>query len=831
MQPIIQRVRYILAIDLGTSGPKVALVSTQGEVVDWEFEAMQLFLLPNGGAEQSPGDWWEAIKRAAQRLLARRLVPVDKIVALSCTTQWSGTVPVDRHGHPLMNAIIWMDSRGAPYARRIADGLVKVQGYGIGRLLTWLWLTGGAPTHSGKDSIAHILYIKNELPEIYRATYKFLEPMDYLNLRLTGQFAAAYNTVTLHWLTNNRDISNVVYDERLLKMSTIDRDKLPDLRSANDLLGPIKPEVAKELGLHEEVQVVMGTPDVHSAAIGSGAVRDYEGHLYIGTSSWLTCHVPFKKTDLFHNMASLPSAIPGKYLLTNEQECAGVCLDFLRDNILFHDDELATGTAPSAAYDIFNQIAERVPAGSGKVIFTPWLYGERTPVDDHLVRGGFFNQSLKTTREHLVRAVFEGVAYNSRWLLTYQEGFVSGAVYHGADEHIEFLNRVYAIHSQSNPLHSDVWPSTTKFEAEIVAMTARMLGAGKANEICGTVTSGGTESILLAMKTYRDWARDRKGITKPEMLIPSTAHPAFDKAGQYFNIKVIRVPAGADYKADVAATCKAITRNTIVVVGSAPSFPHGVIDPIAELSELARQKGIGFHTDACLGGFLLPWAEKLGYCVPSFDFRLPGVTSMSADTHKYGYAAKGTSVVLYRGSELRRYQYFTATDWPGGMYFSPTFAGSRPGGLSAVCWAAMLAMGEQGYLEATQRILETAAVIRRGIEAIPELRVLGDPLWVIAFTSDQLDIYEIMEAMSRQKWNLNGLHKPPAAHICVTLRHTQPGVAERFLDDLASAVEDVRMNPGAKGGMAPVYGLAATLPFRGVVGDMLKRYIDLLYKV
>lgn len=416
----------------------------------------------------------------------------------------------------------------------------------------------------------------------------------------------------------------------------------------------------------------------------------------------------------------------------------------------------------------------------------------------------------------------------SRW----RDGFVSGAVYNGDEAHIDFLNHVYAVHSQSNPLHSDVWPSSSKFEAEIVSMTANMLGAAQANdEICGTVTSGGTESIMLAMKAYRDRARERRGISAPEMVIPSSAHAAFDKAAQYFNIKPVRIPVRADYRADADAARQAINKNTIVLVGSAPCFPHGVIDPIGELSDLALQRGIGFHTDACLGGFVLPWAERLGYDIPLFDFRLPGVTSMSADTHKYGYAPKGTSVVLYRGSELRRYQYYTATDWPGGIYFSPTFAGSRPGALSAGCWAALLSIGEQGYLQATKSILETAAVIKRGIAETPGLIVLGDPLWVIAFASNELDIYKVMERMSEMRWSLNGLHMPPALHICITLRHTQPGVAARFVADLRTAVDHVRANPGAGGRMAPVYGMAATLPLRGIVGEMLKRYIDLLYKV
>jgi len=418
----------------------------------------------------------------------------------------------------------------------------------------------------------------------------------------------------------------------------------------------------------------------------------------------------------------------------------------------------------------------------------------------------------------------------SKW----REGYVSGAVYHGDKSHIEFLNEVYAINSQSNPLHADVWPSSSKYEAEVVSMAGTMLSAGTASgtdqEICGVVTSGGTESILLAMKAYRDWARDRKKIAKPEMIIPTTAHAAFDKAAQYFNIRCIRIPVDEDYRADVEATAKAITRHTIVLVGSAPTFPHGIIDPIEELSELARQKGIGFHTDACLGGFVLPWAERLGYAVPAFDFRLPGVASISADTHKYGYASKGTSVILYRGPELRRYQYYKTTEWPGGLYCSPTFAGSRPGALTAACWATIVSIGAKGYLEATKKILETAAFIKAGIQRIPELSILGDPLWVIAFGSEKMDIYRVMEVMSQRKWALNPLHKPPAVHLCVTLRHTGEGVAERFIDDLNSAVTYVKENPDQRGGMAPVYGMAARLPLRGVVGDLLERYMDLLYK-
>lgn len=429
-----------------------------------------------------------------------------------------------------------------------------------------------------------------------------------------------------------------------------------------------------------------------------------------------------------------------------------------------------------------------------------------------------------------VLADVEAMAAEER---SWEEGYASGAVYHGDPEHIDFLNRVYALHSQSNPLHVDLWPSATKFEAEIVAMTASMLGADEtADDIVGTVSSGGSESIMLAMKAYRDLARERDGITEPQMVLPTTAHAAFDKAARFFGIEAVAVPVGEDFRADVGAMAEAIGERTVAVVGSAPSFPHGVIDPIEELSELARERGVGFHADACLGGFLLPFAERLGHDVPPFDFRLPGVTSMSADTHKFGYAAKGTSVVLYRGDELRHAQYFTLTDWPGGLYMSPTFAGSRSGALSAMCWAAMTSIGERGYTDAARRILEAAATIRRGIEDTDGLRVLGDPLFCIAFATedDELAVYRVLDAMAARGWSLNGLHRPPAVHICTTLRHARPGVAERFVTDLRDTLAEVRETPDSGSGMAPVYGMAARIPDRGAVADMLSGYMDLWYR-
>lgn len=412
----------------------------------------------------------------------------------------------------------------------------------------------------------------------------------------------------------------------------------------------------------------------------------------------------------------------------------------------------------------------------------------------------------------------------ARW----SDGFASGSVYHGDPDHVAFLSDVYALHSQTNPLHADLWPSITKFDGEIVRMTAAMLNGG--DDVVGTVSSGGTESILLAMKAYRDRGHGN-GIERPAMVVADTAHAAFDKAAQYFGIEKITVPPAADGRADVAATAAAITPSTVVIVGSAPNFPNGLIDPIEDLAALAADRGIGMHVDACLGGFVLPWAEKLGYAVPPFDFRVAGVTSMSADTHKYGYAAKGTSVVLYRGNELRHFQYYTTASWTGGLYYSPTFAGSRPGALIAQCWAAMVAMGEDGYLDAVRRIVETAAAVKAAVRGIPGLEVIGDPLFDVAFRSDEVNIWGVLDEMSKHGWSLNGLQHPAAMHLCVTLRHTQAGVIDRFAADLAECVEYVREHPDAGHDMAPVYGMAQMTELTGAVEQGIAEYVDKLYEV
>ena len=413
--------KYILAIDHGTSGAKTAIVSTQGNVIDWEFEEVPLHLIGRQGAEQDPDDWWNAIVNTSKKLLDKGHVPVEEIVGICNSSQWAGTVAVDKNGHHLMNSIIWMDTRGARYIKDLNKGLLKVSGYSLVKALKWIKITGGAPSPVGNDPIGHILLIKNEYPDIYEKTYMFLEPHDYVNLRLTGQFAASEASIHMHFITDIRDINNIHYSKKLIKKLKIEPEKFPQLKKSIDILGPIKPEVADLLGLTKETKVVMGAPDITTAVIGSGAIDDYQGHIYLGTSDWLTCHVPYKKTDMFHIMASVPSAIPGRYFFLNEQQVAGGALQFLRDKILYHKDELLKEEEVQDVYKIFDKIADKVPAGSNNLIFTPWLYGERTPIEDLTIRGGLYNLSLEMTREHIIRAILEGIAYNVRWLFMYVE--------------------------------------------------------------------------------------------------------------------------------------------------------------------------------------------------------------------------------------------------------------------------------------------------------------------------------------------------------------------------------------------------------------------------
>ncbi len=407
----------------------------------------------------------------------------------------------------------------------------------------------------------------------------------------------------------------------------------------------------------------------------------------------------------------------------------------------------------------------------------------------------------------------EDVLAELRWMAAREDeqghrGQVSGSLYHGDPEHYAFLTEAFGLFAHANVLQRDMYPSATKFEAEIVAMTAGLLHGEAAEDACGVLTSGGSESLITQLLSYRDAARADRAVTEPEVIAPVTAHCALQKAAHYFGVRLVPAPVGPDHLVDVDWVADHVTPNTIALVGSAGNYPHGLIDPIPELGAVALQHGIGLHVDACLGGFILPWGERLGHDVPPFDFRVPGVTSISADTHKFGYGLKGTGVLLYANKELRRHQYFSAPDWPGGVYISPGMAGSRSGGLIASTWAAMVSLGEQGYLEIARDIFATAQRLRTGIAAVEGLQVVGNPLFAVAFTSPEVDIFHVNDFIATRGWRLNGLQAPPGLHFCVTRPNTAAGVVERFLADLADGVADARTRKPGTARSGALYGLS-----------------------
>ncbi len=318
--------------------------------------------------------------------------------------------------------------RGAPSLAKQFKGLINVSGASIDRVIQWIIKTGGMPSSTGKDPAGHMLFIRDMYPEIYEQTYKFLNVLDYLNLRLTGRFCATFDSILTSWVTDNRNPDQIKYDPALVKRSGIDGEKLPEIVPCTEVIGNLKEELRNQLGLSGEIMVVAGSIDTTAAAVGSGAVDDFATHLYLGTSSWLATHVPYKKTDIVASLASVPCAVPHRYLLIALQATAGGNLSFLKNNVLYHKDELLREENVPNVYQIMDRIAEQVPAGSNGVIYTPWIWGERAPVEDRNLRAGLYNLSLHNTRADIIRAFLEGVAFNTRWMLKPVEGFIGRKV-------------------------------------------------------------------------------------------------------------------------------------------------------------------------------------------------------------------------------------------------------------------------------------------------------------------------------------------------------------------------------------------------------------------
>ncbi len=398
---------------------------------------------------------------------------------------------------------------------------------------------------------------------------------------------------------------------------------------------------------------------------------------------------------------------------------------------------------------------------------------------------------------------------DERW----EGGHCSGTMYCGDHLHYDILNKAFALFSHVNALQRDMCPSMSRFESEIIAMTLDMLHGEAVQEhdssrkACGVLGSGGTESILNSVLAYREKAREERGVTRPEMIWPDTAHPAFRKAAHLFGLDVVVAPTDpVTTQVDVDFVRDHVNSNTAMIIGSAGNYPYGTVDPISNLSDIAVEHGVGLHVDGCLGGFILPWGQRLGYDIPVFDFRLPGVTSISADTHKYGYGLKGTSVVAWRDKTYRQYQYFLMTDWKGGAYASPGLSGSRSGGLIAATWASMMLLGKEGYMARAKKIFDTAFEMQDAVESHAELDILGKPTFCFSFRSDEFNIYHVNDYMKTCGWRFNGQQYPEAIHMCVTGPQTQEGVAEAFAEDLDAAVEYAKNPPRPEPKSGGVYG-------------------------
>jgi sphinganine-1-phosphate aldolase len=407
----------------------------------------------------------------------------------------------------------------------------------------------------------------------------------------------------------------------------------------------------------------------------------------------------------------------------------------------------------------------------------------------------------------------------------YKNGKVWSLVYYIDEAHQDLLKESYFKYSSENGLNPTAFKSIKKMENEIISATASILNGTK--DVCGVVTSGGTESCLMAVKTYRDMAKDKRRVKKPEMIIPETAHVAWYKASEYFGVKIRQVPLDVNLVPDLKKLKKMINRNTVMILGSAPEYPHGTIDPIAAMGEIAQKHNIPLHVDACVGGFILPFMEMNGEKIPRWDYRVPGVTSISADIHKYGYAAKGASTITYRNLDYLRYQIFVQADWSGGVFASSALLGTRPGGAYAGAWAALQYFGIDGYKKLADETLQAVNKLKDGIRNIPELEIMGNPqgpLFAYLSNDPNVNIFAVGDQMDRKGWKVNKNQKPNGLHAMVTAQHLK--VVDEYIADLKEAIAIVKANPElAKEGGAATYGMIAHIPLRG----MIKKKVAAMY--
>ncbi len=461
--------KSILAIDLGSGSIKAAVVSDDGRVLSVSAAPVVTHLLSDGGAEQNPDLWWSAALETGKKAVRDSGVRPEQVAAVACASQWSVTVPVDAHVTPLMNAVHWLDTRGAPHNRAVSGGFPGIQGYNLFKAWKWIRLTGLAPTHSGVDSLGHVLFIKNERPDVYRRTRAFVEPMDFLTAKLTGRITATQKTMAPFMVVENRKWGRRDYSASLLKMAGLEQSRFPELLENNGIVGPLLPAVADEFGLLPSTPVVCGISDSNASAVGSGALADFDPIIYMGTSMYLTCHVPFLKTDPFRMMTTIPSPFKNRYYLLGEQGAGGKCVIYFLHHLIYGSDALSGSECvqcPDDAFVRFNAAASQASEGSSGVIFLPWLNGSLVPCEDSRMRGGFVNLSFNTTRHDLARAVMEGLAFNNRWTREAAEGFLKRPLpsfrFSGGGAMSDLWAQILAdvlnadIHQVDDPVHTTV---------------------------------------------------------------------------------------------------------------------------------------------------------------------------------------------------------------------------------------------------------------------------------------------------------------------------------------------------------------------------------------
>ncbi|MBN2031138.1 FGGY-family carbohydrate kinase [bacterium] len=420
--------KYIVAHDMGTSGNKAVLFTIYGNMVSTAHEYYPMFHPHPGYAEQNPNDWLDAVCKTTRAVLEKRKIHPEDVAGITFSSCTQTLVPVSKDGTPLRRAISWLDGRSAEIMRRKLWTPPRIMRYNIFKLLKFLTITGGSPGHTGKDQIGKILWMHEHEPDLFEKTYKFIDAKDFILYHLTGNMVTSVDLAVIWWFLDTRKNRNQ-WHPKLCKLAGITTEKLAEVRESAEVIGQLTPEMAKRTGLLPGTPVINGAGDLSAEALGSGAIGEGELHISLGTSGWVAGHFTKRKIDLAHYTGCIGSAYPQKYYLgMAHQETAAICLEWLKNKVLYHEEQLKEEHHVPDIYKILDQLAEKAGPGAGGLMFTPWMYGERCPLDDDFVRAGLFNIGLNHSREHIIRAVFEGISFNTRWAMETLENLFSKVV-------------------------------------------------------------------------------------------------------------------------------------------------------------------------------------------------------------------------------------------------------------------------------------------------------------------------------------------------------------------------------------------------------------------